>query len=166
MHDSVRNWIRELVNNNPAWFEKRRVLEYGSMDVSATPLPQWNCRQFFTDCDYVGVDWRAGKCVDVACRMHEYEGDPFDTIISVSTAEHDAHVEKSVARCWELLKPGGVFVLTTVNSHCGPHCQEAGEEGHYRSIELPEAKGWVEGFMPQDHFIEEVGEDIRFWAVK
>lgn len=64
-----------------------KVLEVGSLDINGT------VRDFFTDCDYIGVDLDEGPGVDVVAQGQEldYPDRSFDTVISAECFEHNPY---------------------------------------------------------------------------
>ena len=143
MHPAVIVYVREVKEKYPEHFAGRVVLEFGSKNINGTP------REEFTDCDYIGLNRDKGKDVDVVCRMHEYEpGFEFGTIISTSTLEHDKYADLSMQRCWDLLAPGGLLIVTTVVPDWPPHNNEEGEDNHYEGITEKRAQGWLDAWTP------------------
>ena len=92
----------------PEFFEYRRVLDIGSYDVNG------NNRYLFRECDYTGIDVGAGPNVDYVCPGHEWTPEhQYDTIISTECFEHDRHWKLTWRNiCHELLRPGGLFLMT------------------------------------------------------
>ncbi len=58
----------------------------------------------------VGVDYRATTAEDLAAG-HER----FDVVLAMEVVEHVADVESFVATCASMVKPGGLFVVATLN---------------------------------------------------
>jgi hypothetical protein len=84
MHPEQCFFVDVVKTAFPEYFVGTRVLDIGSLDING------NNRQFFTNCDYTGIDIGAGKNVDVVARGHEYIADePFDVVISTECFEHD-----------------------------------------------------------------------------
>lgn len=107
MHKEANQFVKSVKAEHPEYFTGKRVLEVGSLNINGS------VRDYFTDCDYTGIDIGEGKDVDIVCLAHEYEKpDTYDTIISTEMLEHDRHWEKSLAQIYRNLKVGGLFVLT------------------------------------------------------
>jgi len=136
MTDNERQFYLDVKEKYPESFKNRRVFEGGSLDHNGTT------RTYFEFCDYIGVDWRAGKSVDVVSLIHEYRDKPdgyFDTVISGATLEHDAYWKQSLKRMIELLKVGGDMVLCWAIQGFGRHCMEAASaENYYRELSVEE----------------------------
>ena len=91
----------------PQYFINTEVLDAGSLDVNG------NNRYLFTNSNYTGVDLGEGRNVDVVCPVHKYKPEIlYDCIISTEMLEHDRHYKKSLKRMFELLKKGGLLLLT------------------------------------------------------
>lgn len=108
MHRANRMWWAYCASTYPRWFNGPiRVAEFGSCYVNGS------VRDFFPEpAEYVGVDWRKGKNVDVVSLAHKVKLKPgFDTIISASMLEHDPYWSESLGRMVQHLGPkGGLFL--------------------------------------------------------
>ena len=84
-HQSQLDFVAGLKQRFPQYFTGSKVLEVGSLDINGS------IRQFFTSCDYVGVDLGAGRGVDVVARGEEltYPNDHFDVVASCECFEHN-----------------------------------------------------------------------------
>lgn len=93
-----------------------RVVEIGSYDVNGSPRP------LFAGCaEYVGVDLRAGRGVDVVCDAVDYGGTDFDIVITAEVLEHVKNPADIIAAAWCALKPGGLLVITAASAPRQPH---------------------------------------------
>jgi len=165
MHQTALDYLKSVKTRFPMYFSGRVVVEYGSMDINGSP------RGLFEDCDYIGVDWRPGKGVDVVSRMHEFTPEwECGVVVSASTMEHDKHLYKSLDRCWEILCPRGLLLVTTVNEKWPMHSPEAGEDGYYRGVNADELKAWLLSKNPAEYeFKTESGHsdrEIFLYAIK
>ena len=155
------DYLQTVKDRFPEHFQGRVVLEFGSKNINGTP------RGLFTDCSYIGLNRDEGKDVDVVSRMHEYEpGFEFGTIISTSTLEHDKYVDQSMQRCWDLLAPGGLLVVTTVVPSWGAHNIKEGEDNHYEGIAIERARGWLDSWLPVDSELLERDGNLLLYARK
>lgn len=105
-------WVRTI---HPEYFRNTRVLDVGSLDING------NNKLLFSNCDYIGVDIAEGDNVDVVCKTHEYDGQPFDTVISSECFEHDMYLEKTLENIIRLLKPGGLFTFSCASRKRAEH---------------------------------------------
>lgn len=92
------------------------TLEVGSLDVNGSP------RQFF-DGDYIGLDMRPGKGVDVvAMAAHMPFADAqFDTVVCTEMLEHDPTPWFTFPEMARVLKTGGTLILSTRAWNYPPH---------------------------------------------
>lgn len=119
MHDVVEGFFLYLKKTSPGLFRDNIVLEFGSHDINGS------VRKYFFNCEYTGLDWRAGPGVDVVSLMHEYDtGERYDVIVTTSAIEHDPYWKKSLERCVDILKVGGSLILTCGGPSYEEHCVE------------------------------------------
>jgi SAM-dependent methyltransferase len=110
--------------------ENVRILEVGSLYVNGSVRPYFKCFS-----EYVGVDWRPGKNVDVVCLAHEMHFDhQFDVVISASMLEHDPYWEKSIPRMIDCLKQDGILLLSWGAAYNGCHCVDTAPDNKFHSL--------------------------------
>ena len=134
-HKEQQDFVSGLKVKHPEWFTGKAVLEFGSYNINGT------VRDCFTDIeDYVGVDWRAGPCVDEVALFHEFRSDRmFDILVSVNTFEHDPYWRDSLATGVGYINRGGAVLVV-----CGAHGMVEHEHaasptnGYYRNLEVEE----------------------------
>ena len=97
--------VADFFTNN---FANCKVLEVGSLDINGS------VRQFFTGCDYIGIDLGKGKGVDVVCPGQEYAApsNTFDTCISCECFEHNPDWVLTFVNMYRMTKPGGLIVMS------------------------------------------------------
>lgn len=89
--------------------------------------------------EYVGVDWRPGPGVDLACLNSEAPerlGDRrFDLALSISALEHDPEWRATLTAMLTLLRPGGIAAVTVPVGGWPPHEIECAPLGgtHYEN---------------------------------
>lgn len=115
MHLEQIEYCKNIKENYSKHFENKNVLDVGSMDING------NNRYLFTDCDYLGLDIGKGKNVDVVCQIHKFKSNKFDTIISTEMLEHDKHWKESLLSMYNLLKVGGLLMLTAASTNRKEH---------------------------------------------
>ncbi len=161
MHPAVLDYLRKVKERFPDQFANVRVLELGSLNINGTPRP------FFTNCEYLGVDWRPGPCVDIVAFAHEldYPSESFDTIISTEMLEHDKFARQSFLNALRMLKRDGLFIFTCANQNRPPHEIESGVDGHYEGVSRRQVVAWIgtAGFK-YGYEVESVGADLRGWV--
>lgn len=134
-HQSQLDYIRFLKQLFPDYFHNKRVLEIGSLDISGS------VRQFFENCDYIGLDVAPGKGVDVVCQGQEYDAPDasFDVVISCEVMEHNPHWADTIRNMVRLCKSNGMVVIT---------CATLGRAEHGTARSNPDsspltvAQGW------------------------
>jgi len=86
-HPNQMAFVAGIRDRFPDYFVGKNVLEIGSLDINGS------VRQFFTGCDYTGVDLGDGPGVDIVCKGHEvpFADRSFDTVISCECLEHDRY---------------------------------------------------------------------------
>jgi len=178
-HKEQRDYFIEVKNKFPEYFEGKKVLDIGSLDING------NNRHLFTNCEYIGLDIAEGNNVDVVSLAHEYsvEDGSFDLIVSNDCFEHDMFYEKTFKNIVRLLKPNGFFLFTckttgslehgTLNSDGGfssPLTIQYPEwENYYKNITEEDVRNSIEVdniFEKYEFSILEVTSDIRFWGIK
>jgi len=151
MHQPVLDYIAGIKNRFPKHFKDARVLELGSKDINGTP------REFFTNCEYIGVDQVGGEGVEHVGNAHEYNNGEFDTVLTTEMLEHDSWAEASLKNAKSILKPGGLLIATAAGvgreKHYGIHKCET----YYKNI----TKRFVLDIFP-DAEIDIKNKDIRF----
>ncbi|NBU15967.1 MAG: class I SAM-dependent methyltransferase [Actinobacteria bacterium] len=117
MHPEARHFLDYCKAVFAAWYEGTTVLDVGSGDING------NNRHYFARGTYVGCDIAEGPNVDVVCPCHLLPFGPgsFDVIISTECLEHDMHYPKTLAKIVDLLRPGGLFVMTCASTGRAEH---------------------------------------------
>lgn len=129
MHDANRQFWATLRAEQPGWFTGRRVLEVGSFNVNGS------VRDYFSACDYTGIDWRPGPGVDVVTLAHEAVfAAAFDTVISASMLEHDPYWPDSLRRMVELTADTGVLLLSWGAAENAEHNNETAPDGAFHAL--------------------------------
>ena len=82
------------------------------LDVGSKDSPY---RKHIAHTRYVCLDVDASRNPDIVCDLHDLEWSPnyFDTIVALNVFEHLQDPQRAVDRIFNVLKPGGVFILTT-----------------------------------------------------
>ena len=89
-----------------------KALDIGSGDING------NNRDLFENCKYTGCDIMPGKNVDLVSKCHELPiGDEeVDIILSSECFEHDMFYEQSITKVGNMLKDGGLCILTIAST--------------------------------------------------
>jgi Methyltransferase domain len=161
-HRQQQDFCRRVKAAFPMFFAGKRVLDVGSYEVNGSNRP------LFTDCDYVGIDFRPGPGVDVVCKAHEFRAEPFDTIICTELLEHDVHWRETVENLMSLLGRGNLsmLIITCATGNRARHGDEhASVEGYYHNISLDELKQLTKGFVRYAFEVNEAAGDLYFWGI-
>lgn len=146
MHGTAYAFVQRVVDELGPF---RFVVEFGSRDVNGTVRP------LFPFCDsYVGVDIRPGPGVDVV-------GDPVTLVFDVAVAnvdcvvctevmEHTPHPDRLCQTAFDLLHPGGVFIVTAATDPREPHSaideQPIRCDEWYHNIDEHDLRLWLHDF--------------------
>lgn len=107
-HIQQQEYCKSIQEKFPEFFNNKFVLDIGSLDING------NNQQYFTDCNYIGVDIAYGRNVDIVSKGHElgFPDNTFDVIISTECFEHDQYYVDTIKNIYRMLRPGGLFVFT------------------------------------------------------
>lgn len=107
-HSYQREFISMVKNKNKSFFTNKKVLEVGSLNINGT------MRDFFSNCDYTGIDVGKGKDVDIVCSGHEYDApnESYDVTTSGECFEHNPHWAETFANMVRMTKSGGLIFFT------------------------------------------------------
>lgn len=137
MHYEAKRFVKQVRRKYWWYFKNKSVLEVGSRIVNGS------IRSLFWLCKYTGMDISPGKGVDRVGYIHmetvwPY---PYDVVISCEMLEHDRHWQQSLQAMYNVLKPGGLLIITCAGPHRAehgtrrtePHCSP-GTPDYYRNI--------------------------------
>jgi hypothetical protein len=142
MHNAVRRFLKEAKEKYPEIFAAKKIIECGSMDINGS------AREFFdTPDEYVGVDWRDGKGVDVVSLFHKYNKEPdghFDVAVSSETFEHDPYWKDSLKKMLDKICIGGSLIISCGGPNRHHHqFQASPQENYYENRTLDELRGFI-----------------------
>ena len=167
MHPEVENFIVETLGHLPDMGNPARVLDCGSLDINGSN------KKYFPLSEYVGVDLGAGPNVDLISPVHRLNGvGPFDVVISTEMLEHDRYWKQSVVKMVELVKPGGLMILTCATEGRGEHGTTRTTpkdapftNDYYGNVPEAQFRTLVEGRFSASN-LRTKGTDLQFWGVK
>ncbi len=100
--EKVHNFVKE---QKEKYQIKGKVLDIGSMDINGSVKDLFD--------DYVGLDMRQGKNVDIVANAHEIPfSDAFDCVVCCEMLEHDDNPFLTAKEIRRVLKVGGYLILT------------------------------------------------------
>jgi SAM-dependent methyltransferase len=171
-HKAQQAFCEQVKQWQPRFFHGQRVLEIGSRNINGS------LRTLFSACEYVGLDCTPGPDVDVVCLAHEYQGEPgsFDVVVSGETLEHDPYAHQTVPKMRQVLRPGGLCLVTCASEGRAEHGtarqgrRYGPEPGFYRNVTLGQLTDWLairEGAF-QELFLRHHREagDLYFYGIK
>jgi SAM-dependent methyltransferase len=146
MHPEAFDYIRRMTAGRDC--SGQAILEIGSYNVNGSVR-----RIFRQAARYVGVDIRPGPGVDVvwdgATFPPELAG-PFDVVVSTETFEHADDPQLVLDLAEQILRPGGLLLLTAASPERAPHSCDGydtippGE--HYAGIDPDTLTAWLAGW--------------------
>lgn len=107
-HQQQRFFVNSVKQGLPGYFQGRSVVEIGSLNINGS------VREFFSGCDYLGLDVGEGRDVDLVCRGENYgaAADSADVLISCEAMEHNPGWKKTWLNMLRLVKDDGLVVMT------------------------------------------------------
>jgi len=171
-HQQQFDFVSTVANALPNNFAKCKVLEVGSLNINGS------VRQFFTDCDYIGIDIGQGRDVDIVCPGQEYNApdSTFDTVISCECFEHNPEWVATFANMYRMVKPSGLIVMSCATTGRAEHGTKRTSPGdapfcndYYKNLT---EQDFVENFDIDSMFsvyefgIGEATKDLYFYGVK
>lgn len=168
MHNNVLDFIGDVRRLHPQYFHNKKVLDVGSLDING------NNRMHFAFCEYMGIDICEGPNVDILCPIHELEGEnEYDVIICTEMLEHDQYYTASLAKMVDLLRPGGLLLLTCAGFGRAEHGTKRttpenspATTDYYKNICLSDVLEFDREFKFSEYGISYKNLDFRFYAIK
>lgn len=107
-HPQQLAFIRSVKDQFPSNFTDVKVLEVGSLDINGS------IRQFFNNCEYLGIDVGPGRHVDIVCAGQDLDhaDETYDTVASCECFEHNPEWVKTFINMHRLAKSGGLVFVT------------------------------------------------------
>lgn len=174
-HEQQRNFVIGVREKLSSFFNKKKVLEIGSLNINGS------VREFFSECDYIGIDLDDGPDVDIVCEGQKYDApdNSFDVVCSLECFEHNPYWEETFLNMIRMCRTEGLVFFT---------CATEGREEHGTSrtnpIDSPFTvkKGWdyyknltekdfrdkinfEEIFAHHYFFTNEVSHDLYFYGI-
>jgi len=170
-HRQQFEFIEKVKGMFPDYFQGKRVLEFGSLNINGS------VRQFFDTPDYTGYDIVDGKDVDMIGMCHEVKVKPkADVVISCEMLEHDVHWRQSIMNMYELVKTGGLLVITCATEGRPEHGTTAttpadspGTLDYYLNLTEADFRTvWncEKMFHGFEFTVNEENHDLQFWGIK
>jgi SAM-dependent methyltransferase len=176
-HRAQVDYCFYVKNKFPEFFKNKRVVDFGSLDINGSN------RQFFDDCEYIGLDIGKGKNVDIVTKAHEYNAPDgsFDVVVSTEMFEHDKYLHLSLPNMVRVLRSGGLFFWTCAapgrpehgtrrtEPTASPFTSKEGDgwDDFYENVDEAKIRSIldVDGTF-SDYAFNILGCDIRFYGIK
>lgn len=162
MHESVRLYVADAIATyGPFGY----VLEIGSRDING------GIRDLFDGANYLGVDTRTGRGVDIVAKGELVRtGLFYDCVVCCEVLEHTEAAPAIVANAARLLVEGGVFVMTCAGPNRPPHSAIDEEpirpDEFYRNVDADELETWLADAGFTSWKIDPAGADMRCVAIR
>jgi hypothetical protein len=170
-HPEQRDFIREVMEKFPEYFDSVKVLEVGSLDINGS------VRDFFTDCEYVGVDLGEGPGVDMIAEGQDlnFSDGFFSTVISAECFEHNPFWRETFENMHRMSR--GLVIVTAATTgrvehgthrsmpHASPLTLDKWD--YYANITEEDLLTFPldEMFLMWDIQIDLTANDIYFWGI-
>jgi SAM-dependent methyltransferase len=174
-HFDQQNFVSETKKQYPEYFINKKVLEIGSWIVNGT------VRDFFENCDYLGIDLSEGPGVDLISFGHEYSApdNSYDTVISCECFEHDMFYEKTFSNMFRMCKNDGIIIFTCATTGRGEHGTRRTTPQDSLTSRIPSLTDYYKNLVKEDflkifnfneHFkkyeFSVKGHDLYFYGIK
>lgn len=92
----------------PHQFFQKKILEVGSLNINGT------IRDFFSYCDYLGIDVGEGPGVDLVCEGQtlNHADQSYDTVLSAECFEHNPYWVETFNNMHRMCKVNGLVIMT------------------------------------------------------
>jgi SAM-dependent methyltransferase len=145
MHPAAYEYVKGIAT---LLGKRGRVLDIGSRNTNGTVKP------LFPGAQYVGLDYKPGIGADIvadAAKWRPKAGEPlFDTVVSTEVLEHTPFGKDICQTAYDVLLPGGVFILTAAGAgrpaH-GEHLNQLTSADHYRNVLPVDLERWLSMFQ-------------------
>lgn len=107
-HYQQLQFVKKLSLEFPEYFHQKSIIEMGSWNANGS------VREFFSNCNYVGIDIAIGPGVDIVCQGQDVSlpDMSFDTAISCECFEHNPFWKETFKNMIRMLKPNGLCVIS------------------------------------------------------
>lgn len=177
-HYQQLEFINILSNSFPSFFSNKKVVEIGSWDTNGS------VRQYFNNCEYIGVDVSEGPGVDLVTKGEDISlpSGSFDVTISCECFEHNPEWQATIKNMIRLLKPGGLCIITCATTGRSEHgtrrtnpnasltaLVSSENSDYYKNLKPTDFKmaiNFDDHFKYHHFFINVYSRDLYFFGVK
>jgi hypothetical protein len=168
-HPQQIDFVAKLSQKFPELFVRTNVLEIGSLNINGS------IRQFFQQCNYIGVDIGEGRDVDLVARGEEltYNDGTFDVVASCECFEHNPEWAKTFANMTRMASKLVFFSCATTGRaehgtrrttpHDAPFCGD-----YYRNLTEEDVRRECDlsAFKVYEFIADYTANDLYFWGLK
>jgi SAM-dependent methyltransferase len=175
-HTEQRIFVEKIKNNYPVFFSNKKILEIGSLNINGT------LRDFFTNCNYLGIDVGDGPGVDVICEGQSYDApdETYDVVCSAECFEHNPYWLETFKNMIRLCKKNGFVFFTCATDgrpehgtsrttpQCSPLTVGNGWE-YYRNLnelDFTTEINFDSYFKSYGFEVNTQSHDLYFWGIK
>jgi SAM-dependent methyltransferase len=175
-HIQQRDFIDKIKRRSPKYFSNQTVLEIGSLNINGT------VRDFFENCEYVGLDVAEGNGVDVVCEGQNYDApdNSYDVVCSAECFEHNPYWLETFENMIRLCKPGGFVFFTCATEGRPEHGTSRStpldspltvDQGweYYRNLNESDFQQFInfdDQFKYYGFEVNDESKDLYFWGIK
>jgi SAM-dependent methyltransferase len=107
-HRQQFDFVNKLKLKYPAFFFQKKILEVGSLNINGS------VRDFFSYCEYLGIDVGPGQCVDLVCEGQslDHPDNTYDVSLSCECFEHNPYWIETFQNMHRLTKPNGLIFMS------------------------------------------------------
>lgn len=193
-HQAQKIFCLEMRNKFRSHFRNANIIDCGSKNINGTN--RWLFRRNIWNWkgmnSYTGIDIALGDNVHILEYTHialpkistmpmKYlvKGNnnkpvwPIDIVISTEMLEHDIHWDKSIRAMYDVLRPGGLLLLTAGGDGREEHgtymcAPSASPEtlGYYMNINSALFRSILPPTLFEDYYIRQVNGDFQFAGIK
>lgn len=141
MHEGAYAFVQAVAPRRP----KGLVVEIGGRNINGT------IRDLFKDDRYVSVDIRNGTGVDIVADGASFmPSEPPACVVCCEVLEHTTAAEAICRNAFDMLAPGGIFIVTTATTGRAAHSSLDGgplrPNEFYRNVTEQELRSWLRPF--------------------
>lgn len=195
-HPAQIKFCKEIRRRYREHFIYANIIDCGSRDINGgnrwlfrRNLETWNLKGINR---YTGIDIAFGKNVNVVGRAHEvlpqlqpylqqtWKSEvrdkpfwPIDVVISTEMLEHDLYWDKSLLAMYEILRPGGLLLITAAGDgrmEHGTHMSYPDKSpetlDYYRNISNEMFTGILSETLFSEYDIRQTNGDFQFAGIK
>ena len=167
-HQSQIDFVAMVKRRFPQFFSGKKVLEIGSLDINGS------VRQFFEDCEYLGVDLGEGKGVDLVAKGEEldFPDKSFNVSISCECFEHNPEWVKTFENMARMTSGIVIMTCATTGRHehgtmrtspedapfCGDYYRNLTEQDFLQNCDMDK-------FLHYEFSSNSSPADLYFWGL-